>query len=66
MTRRNIREPILRGRIQQRQPDGSLIGLEFRGKVEKMEGPIRKVAEVVLEAEMHGNDGKARIHLFLE
>lgn len=58
--------PTLTGTIQQRQPDGSLVKLTFKGKVEEMTGPIEKVAEVVLEAEMHGNDGMSRIHLFLQ
>ena len=58
--------PSIKGTIQQRQPDGSLIGLTFKGKVTELDGPVEKVAEVVLEAELHGNDGKARIHLFLE
>jgi len=61
-----MRRPILKGTIQQRQPDGSLVKLTFKGKVEEMVGSIEKVAEVMLEAEMHGNDGKSRIHLFLE
>jgi len=59
-------KPIIKGLIHQRQPDGTLIGLTFRGKVQRLDGPIEEVAKVVLEAEMHGNDGKARIHLFLE
>lgn len=61
-----VRLPTLKGTIQQRQPDGSLVRLTFKGKVEEMVGSIEKVAEIVLEAEMHGNDGKSRIHLFLE
>lgn len=56
----------IKGTIQQRQPDGSLIGLSFHGTVDELNGEPEKVAEVVLEAEMHGNDGKSRIHLFLE
>ncbi len=60
------RMPIIKGTIQQRQPNGTLIGLEFEGKVQKMDGPIARVAEVVLEAERHGNIGAARIHLFLQ
>lgn len=57
--------PTLKGTIQQRQPDGSIVGLTFRCKAESMFGPIEKVAEVLLEAEQHGNDGKSRVHLFL-
>ena len=57
---------IIKGSIYQRQPDGKLIGLEFRGEVQELRGSIEEVAEVVLEAERHGNDGKSRIHLFLE
>ena len=58
--------PVTKGTIQQRQPDGSLIGLTFKTEVQEMTGTIEQVAEVVLEAELHGNSGSARIHLFLE
>ena len=64
--RYSIAKPTIKGSIQQRQPDGSIIGIEFAGKIQTMLGPIEKVAEVVLEAEMHGNDGKSRIHLWMQ
>ena len=60
------RKLTIKGSIMQRQPDGSLVGVEFSGRVQKVQGAIEKVAEVILEAEMHGNDGKSRIHLFLQ
>ena len=57
---------IIKGTFYQRQPDGTLVGLEFHGVVDIMKGSIGDVAEVVLEGEMHGNDGKTRVHLFLQ
>ena len=59
-------KPTLKGSIMQRQPDGTFIGLEFYGGVVELKGSIEEAAKVVLEAEMHGNDGKSRVHLFLE
>ncbi len=66
--------PSIQGTITQRQPNGDIIGIEFHGIVDKVHGPklnteridMRKVGEVILEAEMHGNAGKSRIHLFLK
>ena len=55
----------IRGRITQTQRDGAQVGLTFEGEIQLI-GPIEEVAKVVLEAEMHGNAGMARIHLFLE
>ncbi len=58
------------GVITQRQPDGTKVGIEFSGKVDVVhktpEMTMGDVYDVVLEAEMHGNDGKSRMHLFLE
>lgn len=56
----------IKGAITQRQPDGSIIGIEFHGVVDTLTGDINKAAEVIIQAEMHGNDGPARVHLFLE
>jgi len=58
--------PVIKGKITARQPDGSVIGIEFRGEVTWMQGNIHAIARVVLEVEEHGNSGRARIHLFLE
>ena len=65
---------LIKGSIMQRQPDGSLIGIEFHGMADNVEGPkldsgevdMVKVGRVILEAERHGNAGKSKIHLFLE
>ena len=62
----------IKGSITQRQPNGDLIGIEFHGDVDVVYSPLpppydmKAVAEVVVEAEMNGNAGKSRIHLFLE
>lgn len=49
--------------IQQRQPDGSLVKVEFFGRATGIEGTRKQIAEMLLEAEMHGNAGKSRIHI---
>ena len=59
-------KPVIKGSFTSRRPDGTLIGLEFHGVVDTMIGDIKEVAEVVLEGEMHGNDGKTRVHIFLQ
>lgn len=59
-------KPIIKGSFTQCQPDGTLIGLEFHGVVDTLIGDIEDVAAVVLEGEMHGNDGKTRVHIFLQ
>ena len=58
--------PAIRGKITARQPDGSVIGIEFRGEVTWIQGDISAIARVVLDVEQYGNSGRARIHLFLE
>ena len=58
--------PIIKGSFTQRQPDGTLIGLEFHGVVDTMIGDIKDVAEVVLEGGRHGNDGNTRVYIFLQ
>jgi len=59
-------KPIIKGSFIQRQPDGTQIGLEFHGVVDNLMGNIEDVAAVVLEGEIHGNDGKTRVHIFLQ
>jgi len=59
-------KPIVKGSFTQRQPDGSLIGMEFHGVVDTVIGPMEEVSKVVLEGEQHGNDGKTRVHIFLQ
>ena len=56
----------IKGSFTQRQPDGTQIGLEFHGVVDNLMGNIEDVAAVVLEGEIHGNDGKTRVHIFLQ
>ena len=72
----------IKGSFTQRQPDGALIGLEFHGVVDTIilpkdtsaddkhyvsnEERMKKIYEVVVEGEMHGNDGKTRVHIFLQ
>lgn len=56
----------IKGSITQRQPNGSVVGIEFHGVVDKLMGSVEDAAKVVLEGEMHGNDGKTRMHLFLQ
>lgn len=51
--------------IQRVEPDGSQVGIRFHGVVDDQMGSIDEVAKVVLEGEMHGNDGKTRMHIFL-
>jgi len=49
--------------IQQRQPDGSNVKVEFGGRATGIEGTKEQIAKMLLEAEMHGNSGKSRIHI---
>lgn len=56
---------IIKGSFTRRQPDGTLIGLEFHGVVDTLMGDIKDVAAVVLDGEIHGNDGPTRVHIFL-
>lgn len=49
--------------IQQRQLDGKLVKVEFGGLATNVEGTKEQIAKMLLEAEMHGNDGKARLHI---
>ena len=51
--------------IQQRQIDGSTVIVRTEGKVVEQKGTDEEIADMLLEAEMHGNDGKARVHLFV-
>ena len=62
-------KPTIRGSFTQKQLDGTTIrtvGLEFHGVVDVMMGDVNEVAAVVLEGEMHGNDGKTRVHIFIQ
>jgi len=56
----------VRGRITRRLPRGENVEMSFVGKLLIKEGTREQAEEALLEVEMHGNDGKARIHLFLE
>ena len=49
--------------IQQRQPDGSLAKIEFGGRATGIEGTKEQILKMLLEAEMHGNAGKSRVHI---
>lgn len=51
--------------IQQRQPDGSLVRVEFGGLATNVQGTKDQIGEMLLEAERHGNDGKSRIHIMM-
>ena len=53
-------------KIQQRQPDSSLVIVEFSGQVANAEGSKEQIAHMLLEAEQHGNDGKSRIYISME
>ena len=59
-------KPTINGSFSRRQPDGTSIGLEFHGVVDTVRGSMEEVAAVVLEGEMHGNNGTTRVHLFLQ
>jgi len=50
-------------KIQQRQPDGSLVKVEFDGRATNIEGTKEQIAKMLLEAEMHGNAGKSRVYI---
>ena len=56
----------IKGSFTSRQSDGTLIGLEFHGTVDKIVGDFEKVCIAVLKGEMHGNGGQTRVHIFLE
>lgn len=49
--------------IQQRQSDGELVKVEFDGLAANVEGTKEQIAQMLLEAEMHGNAGKSRVHI---
>ena len=49
--------------IQQRQPDGGMVKVQFGGVATSVEGTPQQIADMLLEAERHGNDGKSRIHI---
>ncbi len=51
--------------IQQRQPDGSNVKVEFSGQATGIEGTREQIAEMLVEAEMKGNTGKSRVHIFM-
>jgi len=55
----------IKGSFTSRLPNGTSVGIEFEGVVTNMLGSPEQVAAVVLEGEMHGNDGKTRVHVFL-
>lgn len=50
--------------IMQRQPDGELVKVDIDGTMVSQVGTPEKIAEMLLEAEMRGNTGKSRIHMF--
>lgn len=52
--------------IQQSQRDGPPLKVKVGGFVHILEGTAGKVAAMLLEAEMHGNDGSARIHISMD
>jgi len=49
--------------VQQRQTDGSNVKIEFGGRAIVTHGSKEQIAKMLLEAEMHGNSGKSRIHI---
>ena len=49
--------------IQQRQPDGEMVKVQFGGLATNVEGTSQQIADMLLEAERHGNDGKSRTHI---
>ena len=49
--------------IQQRQPDGSNVKVEFGSLATGIEGTKEQIAQMLLEAEMYGNAGKSRVHI---
>jgi len=53
----------IRVKIQQRQPDGSNVKVEFEGQATGIEGTKEQIAQMLLEAEMHGNAGKSRTYI---
>lgn len=51
--------------VQQRHGDGSIVLVKAEGKVVEQKGTDEQLYEALLEAEMHGNAGKARVHIFV-
>ena len=51
--------------VQRRMHDGSLVFVKAEGEIVEQKGSDKQVAEVLLEAEMHGNAGKSRVHIFV-
>ncbi len=49
--------------IQQRQLGGDQVKVKFSGTATDVEGTKEQIAKMLLEAEMHGNDGKSRIYI---
>lgn len=40
--------------------------IEAVGEIKEQYGTDEELARMLLESEMHGNDGKSRIHIFVE
>lgn len=55
----------IRFTVQQRQPDGSNVKVEFEGLATGVEGTREQISKMLLEAEMKGNSGKSRVHIFM-
>ena len=55
----------IEGLFYSRKPDGTKTGIRFHGVIDEQWGTGNEIAAVILEGEMHGNDGKTRVHLFL-
>ncbi len=51
--------------IKQRQPGGEEVKVEFKGPLVNVVGTEDQIRAMMLEAEMKGNTGKSRLHLFM-
>lgn len=65
VTRGTVKTYEIELEITQRQQDDSLVKMRSKGAVIEMVGPIGAVSEALLNAEMQGNGGPARVHLYL-
>lgn len=52
-------------KITQNDPGSDPISIEMDCYVTKQQGEDHLIAAMLLEAEQHGNDGKARVHLLM-
>ena len=50
-------------KITKRLGDGRLLILEAKAQITDQEGTDEEIAKMLLEAEMHYNEGRARLHL---